>query len=159
MDCEAILVPVDGSGSSRRAVETAIALARACEARIEYLYVADLKDTLHQAEGRNQHHSVLEMAVEEGRQVLNDVLESTPADVPAREIDEASFARQLAHRLNQDALEGRYAHLVLAADPQTLGQIRPHLHEGARSRLLAELPKNYTNAPREQIERALAPEF
>ena len=40
-----------------------------------------------------------------------------PADVPAREIDEASFARQLAHRLNQDALEGRYAHLVLAADP------------------------------------------
>ena len=84
MDCEAILVPVDGSGSSRRAVETAIALARACEARIEYLYVADLKDTLHQAEGRNQHHSVLEMAVEEGRQVLNDVLESTPADVPAR---------------------------------------------------------------------------
>ena len=82
-----------------------------------------------------------------------------PADVPAREIDEASFARQLAHRLNQDALEGRYAHLVLAADPQTLGQIRPHLHEGARSRLLAELPKNYTNAPREQIERALAPEF
>ena len=51
------------------------------------------------------------------------------------------------------------ASLVLAADPQTLGQIRPHLHEGARSRLLAELPKNYTNAPREQIERALAPEF
>ena len=26
-------------------------------------------------------------------------------------------------------------------------------------RLLADLPKNYTNAPREQIERALAPEF
>ena len=46
--------------------------------------MADLKDTLHQAEGRNQHHSVLEMAVEEGRQILNDMLEMTPADVPAR---------------------------------------------------------------------------
>ena len=86
MDCEAILVPVDGSGSSRRAAETAIELARASEARIEYLYAADLKDTLSQAgqDSRAQHHSVLEMAVEEGRQILNDMLEMTPADVPAR---------------------------------------------------------------------------
>ena len=81
MDCEAILVPVDGSGSSRRAAETAIELARASEARIEYLYAADLKDTLSQAgqDSRAQHHSVLEMAVEEGRQILNDMLEMTPA--------------------------------------------------------------------------------
>jgi len=82
-----------------------------------------------------------------------------PADMPAREAEEASFARQLAQRLNQDALEGRYRHLVLAADPQTLGQIRPLLHEEARNRVLAELPKDFTNAPREHIERALAPEF
>ncbi|KAF1699507.1 MULTISPECIES: host attachment family protein [Pseudoxanthomonas] len=82
-----------------------------------------------------------------------------PADVPLREAEEASFARQLAQRLNQDALEGRYEHLVLAADPQTLGQIRPLLHEQVRGRLLAEVPKNYTNVPREDIERALAPEF
>jgi len=82
-----------------------------------------------------------------------------PADVPAREAEEASFARQLAQKLNQDALSGRYQHLVLAADPQTLGQIRPLLHDEVRSRLLAEVPKNYTNTPREDIERALAPEF
>ncbi|HET6397255.1 MAG TPA: host attachment family protein [Pseudoxanthomonas sp.] len=79
-----------------------------------------------------------------------------PAEADARDMDEASFARQLAQRLNQDALHGRYRHLVLAADPQTLGQIRPLLHEEARGRLLAELAKDYTNAPREDIERALA---
>lgn len=82
-----------------------------------------------------------------------------PADVPAREAEEASFARQLAQKLNHDALGGRFQHLVLAADPQTLGQIRPLLHDEVRSRLLAEVPKNYTNTPREDIERALAPEF
>ncbi|WP_051412492.1 host attachment protein [Pseudoxanthomonas sp. J35] len=82
-----------------------------------------------------------------------------PADVGAREVDEASFARQLALRLNKDALEGRYAGLVIAADPTTLGTLRPLLHEEARGRVLAEVPKNYTNAPREQIEQALAPDF
>ena len=84
---------------------------------------------------------------------------SAPSEQSPQQTDEATFAKQLAHRLNHGALTNAYAHLVLVADPQTLGQIRPHLHEGARSRLLAELPKNYTNAPREQIERALAPEF
>ena len=82
-----------------------------------------------------------------------------PADVSLREAEEASFARQLAQLLNQAALGGQFQHLVLAADPQTLGQIRPLLHEEVRSRLLAEVPKNYTNTPREEIERALAPEF
>ena len=82
-----------------------------------------------------------------------------PADTPAREADEASFARQLALRLNRDALGGRFQHLVLAAAPQTLGQIRPLLHDEVRNRLLAEVPRNYTRSPREDIERALAPEF
>ena len=84
---------------------------------------------------------------------------SAPSEQSPQQTDEATFAKQLAHRLHHGALTNAYAHLVLVADPQTLGQIRPHLHEGARSRLLAELPKNSTNAPREQIERALAPEF
>ena len=79
-----------------------------------------------------------------------------PADVPAREIDEASFARQLAHRLNQDALEGRYAHLVLAADPQTLGQMRPQLHKETVQRMHGELAKTLTNSSLHDIERALS---
>lgn len=101
-------------------------------------------------------HQEEAMALDPAEGVMPSVM---PADMPAREAEEASFARQLALRLNHDALGGRYTHLVLAADPQTLGQIRPLLHEEARSRVVAELPKNYTNAPREQIERALAPEF
>jgi protein required for attachment to host cells len=101
-------------------------------------------------------HQEEALALDPAEGVMPSVM---PADMPAREAEEASFARQLALHLNQAALDGRYAHLVLAADPQTLGQIRPLLHGEARSRVVAELPKNYTNVPREHIERALAPEF
>ncbi|UWX04202.1 host attachment protein [Pseudoxanthomonas sp. NC8] len=102
-------------------------------------------------------HKEEALALDPAEGVMPSVM---PADMPAREAEEASFARQLALHLNKAALDGRYAHLwSLAADPQTLGQIRPLLHGEARSRVVAELPKNYTNVPREHIERALAPEF
>ena len=82
-----------------------------------------------------------------------------PTETTAKEAEEQSFARQLAYRLNQDALAGRFDCLVLTADPQTPGQMRPLLHEEVRSRMHAELAKNYTNLRLEQIEQALAPEF
>jgi len=82
-----------------------------------------------------------------------------PPEVNAKEAEEAGFAREMARRLNEHALHSRFQHLVLAADPQTLGQMRPLLHEEVRSRLLVEVPKDYTNLRREQIEQALAPDF
>ena len=45
--------------------------------------------------------------------------------------------------------------LVLVADPQTLGRIRPQLHKEVQSRLVRDLAKDFTNAPLEDIQRAL----
>jgi len=42
------------------------------------------------------------------------------------------------------------------ADPITLGRIRPLLHKETQARLLDDLAKNFTNAPLEDIQRALA---
>lgn len=81
---------------------------------------------------------------------------SAPPDSTPQQLDEATFAKQLAHRLNRGALTGRYEHLVLIADPQTLGQMRPQLHKETLSRMLAEIGKTLTNSPVEDIERALA---
>lgn len=81
---------------------------------------------------------------------------SMPAESSGMQIDEATFAKQLAQGLNDGALKDRYAHLVLMADPQTLGRIRPLLHQETTQRLLAEMPKTLTNAPIEDIERTLA---
>jgi protein required for attachment to host cells len=73
-------------------------------------------------------------------------------------IDEATFAKQLANRLNAAALKNEFAHLVLVADPQTLGHIRPQLHQETRDRLVGELAKTLTNTPIEEIEAALTAE-
>jgi len=70
-----------------------------------------------------------------------------PAESSASQIDEATFAKQLAKGLNEDALGNRYEHLVLLADPQTLGRVRPLLHKETLRRMVGELAKTFTNAP------------
>lgn len=71
-------------------------------------------------------------------------------------IDEATFAKQLAHRLNEGALRQEYDHVVLVADPRTLGQMRPLLHKEVGQRMVAEVSKTLTRSPLADIERALS---
>lgn len=68
---------------------------------------------------------------------------------------EAAFAMHLARMLNDGALKQEYEQLVLVADPQTLGHMRPQLHKETLGRLIGEVPKTLTNAPVEDIQRAL----
>ena len=79
-----------------------------------------------------------------------------PAGDTGQQIDEATFAKQLAQQLNEGALKQRYAHVVLVADPRTLGEIRPQLHKETQARLVRELDRDLTNVPLPDIERALA---
>lgn len=81
---------------------------------------------------------------------------SAPPEQSPQQTDEATFAKQLAHRLNHGALTNAYAHLVLVADPQTLGQMRPQLHKETLQRMHGELAKTLTNAPVQDIERSLS---
>ncbi len=78
-----------------------------------------------------------------------------PPETSGSYIDEATFAKQLAHRLNAAALKNEFSHLILVADPQTLGQIRPQLHQEATKRMVGELAKTFTNSPLADIEQAL----
>lgn len=80
---------------------------------------------------------------------------SVPQGFNDRQVEEATFAKQIAFDLNDGALKNEYAHLVLVADPQTLGQIRPLLHKETQQRMVGELAKTLTNAPLEDIEQAL----
>lgn len=77
---------------------------------------------------------------------------SQPQD---NDVGEAAFAKVLADRINASALRNGFEHIVLAADPTTLGEIRPQLHKTVNQRMLAEVAKDWTNTPLEQIERAL----
>lgn len=89
----------------------------------------------------------------------DDSLETGPGNVPKDKTDadlgEASFSRELAQRINDAALKNRFEHIVLIADPQSLGRMRPLLHKETQSRMVGELAKTLTNSPVEDIERAL----
>ncbi|MBD7988711.1 host attachment protein [Luteimonas sp. Sa2BVA3] len=80
---------------------------------------------------------------------------SMPHESTGAQIDEATFAKQLALALNDGALKQAFAHLVLVADPTTLGRMRPLLHKEVQQRLLLEVPKTLTNSPLPDIEAAL----
>jgi protein required for attachment to host cells len=78
-----------------------------------------------------------------------------PPESSHKETDEATFAKQLAHELYRRAHGGDFAALVLIADPQTLGQIRPILHKEVTSRIVLETHKTLTKASLADIETAL----
>lgn len=77
-----------------------------------------------------------------------------PEESPAQ-ASEATFAKQLVHRLNAAALKQEFEHLFLIADPKTLGEIRPQLHAETSKRLAGELAKTLTNSTLEDIETIL----
>jgi protein required for attachment to host cells len=78
-----------------------------------------------------------------------------PKDSSSKETDEATFAKQLSHELYRRAHSGDFAALVLIADPQTLGQIRPTLHKEVQDRVVAEIGKTLTKASVAEIQNAL----
>ncbi len=78
-----------------------------------------------------------------------------PPESSGQETNEATFAKQLAKELYRRAHAGDFAALVLIADPQTLGQIRPSLHKEVKDRLVSELGKTLTKASIKDIQKAL----
>lgn len=78
-----------------------------------------------------------------------------PSESSEHATEEAIFAKQLAHRINAAALKNEYEHLVLMADPHTLGEMRPQLHKETVRRIVTEIAKTFTNAPVEDIRQAL----
>ena len=83
--------------------------------------------------------------------------ESTPSGSQPKESDrnEVAFAHDLAQRINHGALNHKFDHLILVADPSTLGELRKLLHKEATQRTLAEISKTWTNSPLEEITAAL----
>lgn len=89
----------------------------------------------------------------------DDSIDTGPGDVPYdttdAELGEAAFSRRLAMHINDAALKNQFKHIVLIADPHSLGRMRPLLHKEVLSRMVGELSKTLTNSPIEDIERAL----
>jgi protein required for attachment to host cells len=79
---------------------------------------------------------------------------SRPNEQTPNQTDEATFAKQLAHKLFAMKEAGEFDTLALSADPQTLGQIRDTLHKTVSACMVRTLNKDLTNHSTAEIEAA-----
>ena len=71
------------------------------------------------------------------------------------QLEENRFAADAAAMLRDRALRNEFESLVVVAPPKTLGELRKHYHKEVEKRIAAEVPKDLTNVPVEEIERIL----
>ncbi|MHA6299680.1 host attachment family protein [Devosia sp. CAU 1758] len=70
---------------------------------------------------------------------------SRPEEQTSRQTDEATFVKQLANDLFRRRDANEFQHLVVAADPQTLGQLRDTMHKIVSESIIISLDKELTN--------------
>ena len=70
-------------------------------------------------------------------------------------LEKHRFAKEIAEALYSAAHRGRYSKLVLAAPPMTMGDLRKALHKEVSDKVVAEVSKDLTNMPKDEIERVL----
>lgn len=70
---------------------------------------------------------------------------SRPEEQTPRQTDEATFAKQLAGKLYTMRQANEFDLMVLAADPQTLGQLRDTMHKSVSDSIILSLDKHLTN--------------
>ena len=73
-----ILVPVDGSEGSDRAVTYAISMAEACEAKINFLYVANINQLAINA---YLSDAILDAVTKAGKVILDRAMEMVPTGI------------------------------------------------------------------------------
>ena len=76
-------------------------------------------------------------------------------DMPKAELDEATFSKQLANHLFKQVHSGNMDKIILIADPDTLGELRPLLHKEVQDAIVFEMAKTLTNQSTDEIERSL----
>lgn len=69
---------------------------------------------------------------------------------------EAQFLKHVAERLDELVHEKDARRIILIAPPKALGVLRPALKADTQAAISAELAKDYTNMPIDEIERRLA---
>lgn len=76
-------------------------------------------------------------------------------DTDWHELAKERFASDLADRLYEYAHKGAFDRIVLVAAPNVLGALRKELHKEVQERVVAELDKDLTNHPLDQVEDML----
>ncbi len=84
------------------------------------------------------------------------VQRSAVEDTDWHSLEKERFAADLSERLYQYAHAGKFNGIVIVAAPAVLGHLRGAFHSDVRSKIVAEIDKNLTNMPIDEIETYLA---
>jgi protein required for attachment to host cells len=72
------------------------------------------------------------------------------------EIEEQRFARKVADAFEKLVRERKVKAAIIAAPPRTLAELRQAFHDDVKARIVAEIDKDFTKHPVDQIEKHLA---
>ena len=70
-------------------------------------------------------------------------------------LEKEHFAGAVADHLKNWALKNRFSELLVCADPRTLGNIRAKYHSEVSRRVVAEIDKDLTSMPVDEMERII----
>lgn len=80
----------------------------------------------------------------------------SPPERSAKDSMEATFSKIIAEKLYERSHQGAFERLILVADPETLGEIRPLLHQEVSDKIVLEQAKTLINSPVEDIEKSIS---
>ena len=70
----------------------------------------------------------------------------------AHEYEEKRFVEELVDHLNAAALDNAFDQILIFADSDSLGAIRPHYHDELKCRLIEDVPLDIVNEPVDKLE-------
>ena len=76
-------------------------------------------------------------------------------DTDWHELAKERFASDIADLLYGHAHRGNFDDIILVADPSVLGNLRDELHQEVSDKVIAEVPKNLTNHPINEMEKLI----
>ena len=76
-------------------------------------------------------------------------------DTDWKQLGKERFAKDLAEILYKRAHANKFDKLVIAADPSTLGELRKEFHQVVSDKVIAEVAKDLTNHPMDEMEKVL----
>ena len=74
----------------------------------------------------------------------------------ATDLNDLAHAAAATEWLNAKTVAGELEHLMVVADPKTLGEMRRHYHGTLESALVGEIDKAMTGEPLEKIAKVIA---
>ncbi|WP_027054295.1 host attachment protein [Mesorhizobium erdmanii] len=81
---------------------------------------------------------------------------SSTANPDQSRLDEDDFAASIARYLNREAHNEAWQHVLVIADPRTLGEMRKHYQPSLSAKLVGEIGKDYVKHSVEAIKVAVS---